>query len=75
MDRGYRFKCRISDLTGGGAKTRGVNIEITEGEDFETPERSQSNVLPVTPAHSSLVWWIAVAVVLMILILIVTHQG
>jgi hypothetical protein len=30
MDRGVVYSCRIKDLTGGGTKTRGVNIEITE---------------------------------------------
>jgi len=33
MDQGEKFQCRIKNLTGGGEKTRGVNIEISKGVD------------------------------------------
>jgi hypothetical protein len=35
MDRGEKYECNISDLTGGGGKTLGVNIEITDADEFE----------------------------------------
>lgn len=78
MDRGDKYQCRISDLTGGGGKKLGVNIEITEGEEFGTRETSAlSNVAPVynnvVPVHNDLMWWLAAAVVL-VLVVIVTHN-
>jgi hypothetical protein len=76
MDQGEKYQCKISDLTGGGAKARGVNIEITEGEDFETNGNvSQSKLVPIAPVHSSLVWWSVAAVVLLVVVFIVMHQG
>ena len=32
MDRGDKYECRISDITGRGKEALGVNIEITQGE-------------------------------------------
>ena len=76
MDQGEKYQCRISDLTGGGTKSRGVNIEITEGDEFEVLQTSvPSKVVPVAPFHSSVGWWIVAATVLVILVLIVMHQG
>jgi hypothetical protein len=39
MDRGKKYRSRISDLTGGGGMTLGVNIEITDIDDCEAAER------------------------------------
>lgn len=37
MDRGVRYLCRISKITGGGDLNLGVNIEITDNGRFDTP--------------------------------------
>jgi hypothetical protein len=76
MDRGEKYQCRIGSLTGGGRKTLGVNIEITEAEEFEMAETpALANVAPVAPVHNYLGWWLAAAVVLLVVFFIVTHQG
>jgi hypothetical protein len=38
MDHGSRYQCRIKDITGGGEKWLGVNIEITEITEKESYE-------------------------------------
>jgi hypothetical protein len=77
MDRGEKYQCRIGSLTGGGEKSLGVNIEITEDEDFEpSPQTSApSKIEPVAPIHSNLGWWLAAAVVLLLVVFIIMHQG
>jgi hypothetical protein len=81
MDRGDEFQCRISDLTGGWGRKLGVNIEITEGEDFETRGTSElSNVAPgapaqhdVVPVDNHLMRWLAAAA-LLVLVFIITRN-
>jgi hypothetical protein len=76
MDQGDKYQCRIGSLTGGGEKNLGVNIEITEAEEFETAETpALSNVARVAPIHNYLGWWLTAAVVLLVVVFIVTHQG
>jgi hypothetical protein len=36
MDRGAKFQCRIIGLTGDKGKSLGVNIELTDGEEFDS---------------------------------------
>lgn len=56
MDRGARYSCRISDLTGGGDLSLGVNIEVTEGEFIEPlplpapPTFFRSATVPESPS-------------------------
>jgi hypothetical protein len=38
MDHGSRYQCRISDITGGGEKWLGMNIELTEITEKESYE-------------------------------------
>jgi hypothetical protein len=76
MDRGDRYQCRISDLTGGGDKYLGVNIEITEGTgsevcgDEKAPVGNYSdnrNVLP--PTSKSVFSGVGLVVVVLVVII------
>ena len=69
MDRGEKYRCRISDLTGGGGKNLGVNIEITETADFEAPETAAVKSAP--HARGNLAWLLVIGAVLLIVGLIV----
>ena len=51
MIRGRVYSCRISDITGGGDLSLGVNIELTAGEFIEPVWTAEP---PVTP--SSMFW-------------------
>jgi hypothetical protein len=49
MDRGDQYHCRVKELTGGNGRTRGVNIEITSGADFDALlsfQRTESALMP-----------------------------
>ena len=59
MDRGDKYQCRISALTGGGTRTLGVNIEITEGKFDELAHVDGST----TPDARALLWLLAIAVI------------
>jgi hypothetical protein len=64
MDRGEKYYARITDLTGGGSKNLGVNIEIMGAEDAETVAAP-----PPTRAvmvHSNLKWLFLFAAVLLL---------
>jgi hypothetical protein len=69
MDRGEKYGCRISDLTGGGEKNLGVNIEITDDEDFEEPEMAA--VTSASHASGNLSWVLVIGAVLVVVALIV----
>ncbi|HLJ18048.1 MAG TPA: HIRAN domain-containing protein [Bryobacteraceae bacterium] len=66
MDRGDQYQCRISSLTGGGVKNLGVNIEITENEDFDNVPMSSA-----APAHYNVGWLFAVVVLLIIVVFVI----
>jgi hypothetical protein len=77
MDRGRRFQCTIKDLTGGGpGRSLGVNIEITEGDEFELLERppfakeaSVYSVLSNNKADYRARWvWLFAAVAVLVII-------
>ena len=72
MDRGGKYGCRIKDLTGGGLRNLGVNIEVTEGEEFDWAQPTEN---APTPSHEGLSpvalgWFIAAAVLLAVLALV-----
>ena len=69
MDRGEKYECTISDLTGGGEKNLGVNIEITDAENFEAPEIA----LATSARHASgnISWVLVIGAVLLVVALIV----
>jgi hypothetical protein len=69
MDRGEKYGCRIRDLTGGGDKTLGVNIEITDGEDFEEPEMAAVTSAPHASGDPS--WVLVIGAVLLVVALII----
>ncbi len=73
MDRGYEYQCRISALTGGGDKFFGVNIEITEAEQFDTPLSTNEdiNVIERSAGSSNLGWLFVAAAVLLVLVVVV----
>lgn len=71
MDRGEKYLCRISDLTGGGGKTRGVNIEITDAEAFETSETAALTGAQRARGNLSCLLVIGIFVLVVILIAIV----
>lgn len=73
MDRGDKFQCRISSLTGGGfGESRGVNIEIAEGEAFgDAPPRSSEYGAASATSYSkaptvepALAWTVVVIIVI-----------
>jgi hypothetical protein len=68
MDRGVRYQCRISDLTGGGGNTLGVNIEVTHAEEFETPERTVTST-PAESRSAASVWFIGAVVLIAVVLL------
>ncbi len=69
MDRGEKYECRISDLTGGGEWNLGVNIEITDAEDSEAHETVVVTSAP--DAHRNFSWMLAIGTVLLIVALLV----
>jgi hypothetical protein len=77
MDRGEKYECRISDLTGGGRKTLGVNIEIKEAdEEADVAESAtMSNMPPIAnlePAGGNYVWlWLVGALAAIVILLVV----
>jgi HIRAN domain-containing protein len=70
MDRGDKYGCRIKDLTGGGWHNLGVNIEVTEGEEFDWVPPTAKAPAPSKEGHSALGWFVAAAVLLLILALV-----
>jgi len=75
MDRGDRYQCRISALTGGGGRSLGVNIEIKEGEQFNRVLSTAKTPAPlsVPPAHSILGWLVAAAALLLLVVALIMH--
>jgi hypothetical protein len=71
----------VKDLTGGFGRTRGVNIEITSGADFDTLssfQRTESLAIPqrLSEARSNGYLWLVLtgaALLLLILLLIVRN--
>jgi len=71
MDRGDRYDCRISDLTGGGTKTFGVNIEITEVGTEQPRSDEVASVPPKTdaqPSGGNRAWLLALAVIVIAIV-------
>lgn len=68
MDRGEKYLCRISDLTGGGGKNFGVNIEITDAEACEAPETAAAK--DASPARTNLSWILVIGAFLLVAALI-----
>jgi hypothetical protein len=63
MDEGVEYQCRIGSITGGGpGRSIGVNIEVTEGREFDDVTREDGS-------HSgermqrALLWILAVVVI------------
>jgi hypothetical protein len=77
MDRGDKYICRISSLTGGGwGKSLGVNIEITDAEGFITAEASAvANSTDVAPGNNTLGWVILLIAIVLLLVVIVAHNS
>jgi HIRAN domain-containing protein len=73
IDRGEKYGCRISDLTGGGEKTLGVNIEITDTEDFEAPEMAAVTSAPHVGGNLS--WVFVIGTLLLVAALIAIARG
>ena len=84
MDRGDKYYCRISSLTGGGDLSLGVNIEIAErafdGVVSVKPHSGIGNVSPVAPRPTPLNvvhlgWWLFAGVaVLLLVVAIIAHS-
>lgn len=75
MDRGDEYQCRISDLTGGGSKSLGVNIEITDAEEVQRAEPpALPKVARVEPVPGKFGIWVVVGIVLLILVVIIAVQ-
>jgi hypothetical protein len=78
MDHGSKYECKIKDITGGGEKWLGVNIEITETTKKESYEelvqrrllelKAEDQPSEVTSSKRSNLGWL-VAVVLAVLLL------
>lgn len=75
MDQGQKYQCRIAALTGGGPGRRlGVNIEITNVEDFDgalskmTPPSERPSVVPATMG------WLLTAAVIFVFIFILIRN-
>lgn len=81
MDRGEKFQCRIKDLSGGGDKNLGVNIEITEGDASDavameplTSKRPEGGVIRNSASeHRMWLFWFFTAAVLLAIGLIMTR--
>jgi hypothetical protein len=75
MDRGDNFQCRIKDLTGGGGWSLGVNIEITEGQEFASKLSTARTPAPlsVSPIHSNLGWLFAAAALILLVVVLIMH--
>lgn len=77
MDRGEKYGCRISDLTGAGEKALGVNIEITEiNEEIRvtepTPSPNTTPILSLESTGGTHGWlWITGALAIVVILLIV----
>lgn len=76
MDRGDQYQCRISDLTGGAGRSLGVNIEVTEGGEFDSvlSTAKTAALLNVVPVHSNRGWLFAAAAVLLLVVALITHN-
>lgn len=78
MDHGSEYQCRISDITGGAdGRSFGVNIEITEGQDFDGPLSTAKTpaLSKVEPAHNSRGWFLFAALAALLLIIaLITHN-
>lgn len=75
MDRGDKYNCRIKDLTGGGLRNLGVNIEITECEESDWVPSAEKAPAPLSevPLPRNL-GWLLVAAAVLVLILALTHN-
>jgi len=77
MDRGDRYQCRISDLTGGGwGRSLGVNIEITEGEDDGPQQTSAASGSGAGESQRDgrLGWVVLVVAVVLVSVVMISHS-
>jgi hypothetical protein len=76
MDRGDKYQCRISALTGGHGNTLGVNVEITEGDEFHDalPTATTPAPLIAVPVHSNFGCLFAAAVVLLLVVALILRE-
>jgi hypothetical protein len=85
MDHGSKYECKIKDITGGGEKWLGVNIEITEATKKESYEelvqrrlrelKAEDQQSEVTSRkRSNLAWLIAVVLAVLLVAFIVWRK-
>jgi len=75
MDRADKYTCRITDLTGGGWRNLGVNIQITEDEEFDwapSPVKAPTPLSEVPSLHN--LGWLFAAAAALLLILAINHN-
>lgn len=73
LDRGDKYQCRIKELTGGGTgQSRGVNIEIVEGDDFDSalPAAAQAG-----PSDTGYEWLFLVGITAAIVVIAAIIAG
>jgi hypothetical protein len=78
MDHGSQYRCTISDLTGAGAgRSLGVNIEVTEvGPDSVLPTETTPMHFNATPIPNNLRWlWFVAAAILLFVIALIVHNS
>jgi len=88
MDRGDQLLCRVKDVTGGFGKTIGINVEITDGDDFYDGE----DILPAAhtrptvaqdnwransqPTSSSHAWLVVIGIAALVFIIaLIAHNS
>jgi hypothetical protein len=72
MDQGTEYRCRISDITGGtDGRSLGVNLEVTQGEDFDAVLSATTNpaLSSATPTRSNFGWLLFAALTVVLVIL------
>jgi hypothetical protein len=74
MDQGEKYECRIASLTGGPGRWLGVNIEITNVEDFDEALSKMRPTLEPPSAVPATVGWLLTAVVIFVFILILVRN-
>jgi hypothetical protein len=74
MDHGTEYQCRISSLTGGGDRSLGVNIEITEGR-FDNVSSVPRNQPIATQSAVPMGWLLFAGVgVILLIVVIIMHN-
>jgi hypothetical protein len=74
MDHGTEYQCRISSLTGGGDRSLGVNIEITEGQ-FDNVSSVPRKEPIATQSTVPMGWLLFASVgVILLIVVIIMHS-